>query len=96
MKITVEIADPLLRKVLKVASGEGLTLRSLVERGLQFVVENQNERRTAVEPNLRKPFKLRNLSFKGNGLRPGLRNAPWSKILAVSYEPLKDDSPTTE
>ena len=77
MKITVEVSDPLLRKVRKLAARERVTLRSLVERGLrQIVTEAKQEN----------PFKLRNLSFKGNGLRPELRDAGWSKIRDMIYE----------
>jgi len=77
MKITVEISDPLLRKVRKLAAREHVTLRSLVERGLrQIVAETMHQ----------KPFKLRKATFKGDGLRPELRDAPWSTIRDMIYE----------
>ena len=38
MKTTVEISDPLLREARKVAAREGVTLRTLIERGLHRVV----------------------------------------------------------
>ena len=38
MKTTIEISDPLLREVRQLAAREGVTLRTLVERGLHRVV----------------------------------------------------------
>ena len=75
MKVTVEISDPLLRKALKVAAREGVTLRTLVERGLHRIV---SETKTDA------PFKLRRASFKGKGLRPTLRSASWDGILSLA------------
>jgi hypothetical protein len=77
MKTTVEISDPLMRQVRKLAEREGVTLRTLVERGLHRVVADSK---------LQKPFKLRNLSFKGNGLRPELKGPSWEKIRTLIYE----------
>jgi hypothetical protein len=76
MKVTVEISDPLLRKAHKVATREGVALRTLVERGLHRVV---SEAKTDA------PFKLRRASFKGKGLRPALRSASWDDILSFAY-----------
>ena len=44
MKTTIEIADPLLHEVRKVAAREGVTLRTLVERGLHHVVAQTKRR----------------------------------------------------
>jgi hypothetical protein len=77
MKTTVEISDPLLREARKVAAREGVTLRTLIERGLHRVV---------AETKPGAPFKLRRASFKGKGLQPGLRNAPWEHIRDLAYE----------
>jgi hypothetical protein len=77
MKTTVEISDPLLRKVREFAAREGVTLRTLVERGLHHVV-SQMERR--------KPFKLRRASFKGNGLHSDLREASWEMLRDLTYK----------
>lgn len=38
MKTTVEISDSLLREVRRLAAREGVTLRTLVERGLHHVL----------------------------------------------------------
>jgi hypothetical protein len=77
VKTTVEISDPLLREVRKLAAREGVTLRTLVERGLHRVVTDSKERA---------PFKLRRASFKGNGLQAEFRGASWDKIRDAAYE----------
>jgi hypothetical protein len=77
MKTTVEISDSLMREARKLAKREGVTLRDLVERGLHRVV---------AESKRDKPFKLRGVTFKGKGLRPELRGAPWEKIRELIYE----------
>jgi hypothetical protein len=71
MKTTVEISDSLLREARKLAAREGVTLRTLVERGLHRVV-SETRRRT--------PFKLRRASFKGKGLQPQAREAAWDRL----------------
>ncbi len=77
MKTTIEIADPLLCEARKLAAHEGLTLRALVERGLHKVVaEAAND----------VPFKLRRASFKGEGLRPELRDASWDRLRDLIYQ----------
>jgi hypothetical protein len=78
MKTTIEIADPLLRDARKLAMREGVTLRTLVERGLSQVV-----RETAKST---RPFKLRPAAFKGRGLQAAFRNASWEKISQAAYE----------
>ena len=67
MKTTVEIPDPLLREIRKLAAREGVTLRALVERGLHRVVADSKERPA---------FKLRRASFKGNGLHSAQHARP--------------------
>jgi hypothetical protein len=46
LKITVEISDPLLREVRRLAIREGVTLRALVERGLHHVIAQLKNRAT--------------------------------------------------
>jgi hypothetical protein len=77
MKTTVEISDSLLREVRKLATREGVTLRTLVERGLHRVV---------AETKHGAPFKLRRASFNGKGRRPEFREAPWEKLRDLVYE----------
>ena len=67
----------LLRAARKVATRENTTLRALVEQGLRQVVAEKKKD---------KPFRLRNASFKGNGLHPDVAGKSWSEILDLSYE----------
>ncbi len=77
MKTTVEISDPLLREVRRLAARHGVTLRTLIERGLRLVV---------AETKGAAPFKLRRASFKGEGHHPDLRDASWDAVRDRAYE----------
>jgi hypothetical protein len=77
MKTTVEISDSLLRDVRKLAAHEGVTLRTLVERGLYRVLA---DRKTGAA------FKLRQASFKGKGIQAEFRDAPWDRIRDLTYQ----------
>jgi putative antitoxin of VapBC-like toxin-antitoxin system len=77
MKTTIEISDALLREARKVAAQEGVTLRALVERGLNRVI---------AETKQRPPFRMRDGSFGGNGLHPDVRDLSWDQIIEMSYE----------
>ncbi len=77
MKTTVDISDPLLREAKRLAAREGVTLRTLIERGLHRVV---------TETKQGPPFKLRRATFKGKGLQPDLRHASWDTIRDLAYE----------
>jgi hypothetical protein len=77
MKTTVEISDSLLREAREVAAREGVTLRTLVERGLHRVVTDTQ--RGA-------PFKLRRASFKGKGLQEELGEVSWERLRDLAYK----------
>jgi hypothetical protein len=77
MKTTIDISDALLQDARRLAAREGVTLRAIVERGLQRVIAE-------IPPEV--PFKLRDASFKGEGLQPEFRDAPWEKFLDAIYE----------
>jgi hypothetical protein len=77
MKTTLEISDPLLDDARKLATRDGITLRALVERGLRLAVE---------ESKRREGFRLRDGSFKGEGLQPEFADAGWEKIRSAIYE----------
>jgi hypothetical protein len=77
MKTTLEIANPLLKEARAIARAEHTTLRALVERGLQMVLAERRARR---------PFKLRDLSFAGNGLHPDASGHSWDELRARAYE----------
>lgn len=77
MKTTIDIAEPVLREARKIAARDGTTLRALVEQGLRQVVKERKQ----------KPkFRLRQVTFGGDGLRPELRDATWEEILDLSYQ----------
>ena len=77
VKTTLDISDPLLREARKIAAHEGTTLRALVEQGLRKVIA---DRKTA------RPFRLRPVTFNGQGLVPELRDADWDKIRDLAHE----------
>ena len=74
MKVTIDIPDALWREARKLAARKGITLSALIERGLRRVITEA------------RPFKMRDGRFKGNGLRPELRGAPWAVIRRLIYE----------
>ncbi len=76
MKTTVEISDSLLREVREVAAREGVTLRTLVERGFHRVV---------AETKRGAPFKLRRASFNGKGRQAELSEASWDALRDLIY-----------
>jgi hypothetical protein len=76
MKTTVEISDALLREVREVAAREGVTLRTLIERGLHRVL---------AETKHGTPFKLRRASFKGNGRQAEFQAASWEELRDLVY-----------
>jgi hypothetical protein len=79
MKTTIDISDPLLRQAKKLAARDGVTLKTLVERGLRKIVAEDEAPKS-------KPFKLRDGSFKGGkGLHPDVEGLSWREILEISY-----------
>jgi hypothetical protein len=77
MKTTLDISGPLLREARKIAARDRTTLRALVEQGLRKIIA---ERKAA------RQFRLRKVTFKGQGLVPELRDADWEKIRDLAYE----------
>lgn len=77
MKTTVEISDPLAREAREAAAREGRTLRSLLEEGLREVLARRKKRGR---------FRLRDGSFKGKGLQPGVDLSNWEQIRSLIYE----------
>ena len=78
MKTTLDISDPLLDQIRKIATRDGDTLRSLVEQGLRKVVAERSAKA--------KPFKLRDCSVGGQGLQPEFENATWEQWRDLIYE----------
>jgi hypothetical protein len=77
MKTTVDIADSLAREAKDLAARENTTLRELIEAGLRTVLRERRRRDT---------FRLRDVSFGGNGLQPEFRGADWERIREAAYE----------
>lgn len=78
MKTTIDIADSLLLQAKDIAQREGTTLRELVETGLRATLQQRGAKA--------KPFVLRDASFKGEGLQPGIREGDWQQIREMCYE----------
>lgn len=76
MKTTVEISDGLAEEVKAYMAQEGVTFRSLVERGLVEVL------RAGHAP---APFTLRDASVGGRGLQAAYREAGWDRIRDAAY-----------
>jgi hypothetical protein len=77
MKTTIQIPDSLFEEVRKLAHQEHITMKVIVEEGLRRIV-SERKRRSG--------FKLRKVTFKGNGLQPHLAGTSWDQILQLSYE----------
>lgn len=77
-KTTLEISDLLLRDAKKLAASEGTTLRALVEQGLRKVVADRRRHD--------QQFRLRKVSFGGQGLNPDLAETGWDRIRDLTYE----------
>lgn len=78
MKTTIDIADSLLLQAKDTCKREGTTLRELVETGLRATLQQRSAKT--------KPFVLRDASFKGEGLQPGIREGDWQQIREMAYE----------
>lgn len=77
MKTTRELPNTLLDKARKLSAHERVTLRTLIERRLRYVLAERSDAA---------PFKLRRASFKGEGLRAEFRDASWDKPRDAVYE----------
>lgn len=77
MKTTIDIADNIMIRSKELARREHVTLKELVERGLQIVIESKNA------PSTRK---VNPVTFKGKGLSPSYRGASWEQIRKAAYE----------
>lgn len=78
MKTTIEISEPLLERVRSLAARESSTLRALVEEGLRCVVERREQQKP--------PFRLRRVSFGGDGVSADFREDEPDRIRDAAYE----------
>jgi Arc/MetJ family transcription regulator len=77
MKTTIEIADSLLAEAKRIAAKRHTTVRAVVEDGIRRISEEDQRERT--------PFRLRDGSVGGRGLRPEMRDAGHEDWLAAVY-----------
>lgn len=79
MKTTIDIPPHLLKKAKQLANEKGVTLKTLIERGLEQVVAQRGSSRPS-------SFRLSDQSFSGEGLQQGLNWEEWSEIRSRAYE----------
>jgi len=79
MELDIEIDGEMLAEAQQAADEDGTTLEALVEDGLRRLLAERRER---------KPFRLRDGSFRGQGqgLTPEFENASWDKMRDAIYE----------
>jgi len=77
MKTTIELSDAVLRAAKATAAREGTTVRALVEEGLRKVLAERKER---------PKFRLELVTFRGEGLQPGVAEGGWESIRDLIYE----------
>jgi len=75
-KTTIELSDALLRDAKRVALEERTSVKALIEQGLRLVVKERLRRRR---------FRLRQASFKGDGLVAGRSLQDWAAIRDQIY-----------
>jgi len=77
MKTTVEIPDPLAEEARAVALRDKTTLRELIQTGLRLVLRERRRKAS---------FRLRDASFRGQGLQPDYQDEDWQRIRSAAYE----------
>jgi hypothetical protein len=77
MKTTIDIPDSLLDRSRKIARQEHVTLRELVEEGLNLVVDRHAQPRSV---------QIKPVTFKGKGLAPEFQAADWTTIRDTIYK----------
>ena len=82
MKTTLDISESLLEKIKELARQEKLTLRALVEEGLNRVI---NDRKA------RKKLTLRDASFQGNDIQAEFEGASWQKFVQPLMKDMVND-----
>lgn len=78
MKTTIEISDAIFRQARRLARERGTTFRSVVESALR--------REISAGSVARKRSRLRDASFRGEGLQAGVDLSDWSRVRRMIYE----------
>lgn len=77
MKTTLDISDNILRRAKQLAQRRQVTLRSLTEAGLSYILDAQEGAKAAT------PVPV---IFKGKGLSPEFQDGGWTRIRDAAYE----------
>ena len=77
MKTTIDIADNIMMQSKEFARREHVTLRELVEQGLQAVLQSKKESISR---------RIRPVTLNGKGLSAEFRGASWGQIRKAAYE----------
>ena len=77
MKTTIDISDHIMQRSKELARREHITLRELVEEGLQMALQRKSHASKG---------KITPITFKGRGLASEFRRASWEKIRKIAYE----------
>lgn len=72
VKTTVDIAETVLNQAKVIAAREGITLRALIEEGLQHVIDERQQQETG--------FRLRDASYGSGGGVAGIDPDDWMSI----------------
>ena len=78
MKTTVELNDVLISQIKQQAREKSTTMKDLMEAALRQYLDNQN--------GLKKQFRFKNHSFKGNGICDGVEEGAWENLRSTIYE----------
>ena len=76
MKTTLDIADLLFNDAKKTAQHHGISMRALMERGLQLAIAERERRPT---------YELPDRSVAGQGLQPDAGKLSWDELRDLSY-----------
>lgn len=77
MRTTLDLPDPLFKKVKQLARARNVPFRAVVAEALARLLEEQPSRRA---------YSLPDRSFRGDGLVDGLVDSDWERIRELAYE----------
>ena len=77
MKTTIDISDHLMQRAKELSRREKVTLREIVEEGLDLVLAKRD---------LSVGYRTMPVTFKGEGISTELQNASWETIRDIVYD----------